>query len=160
MSVTTSAIDRATMRDLYDDYSFFLDDEHHEQWLQLFTVDCDYRVMSRENVERGLPLATMRCDSRNMLADRLHAIRETQFFAQRVMRHFVSAVRIASVDGGRVHTTANFLVTETLADEPSVVHSVGQYRDELVMDDGVPRFATKVAVYDAPLVRTSLVMPL
>lgn len=160
MSMATTAVDRGAVRDLYDDYSHLLDAERYEEWLDLLTPECDYRVISRENLERGLPLATMRCDSRDMLADRIQALCETQFFARRIMRHFVSAVRIDSVDGERMRTTANFLVTETIVEEPSVVHCVGQYRDELVIDAGALRFVSKTAVYDAPLIRTSLVVPL
>jgi anthranilate 1,2-dioxygenase small subunit len=148
-------MDRGTIRDLYDEYCYLLDEGDYDSWLQLFTEGCDYRIVSRENWAGGFALATMRCDSRDMLADRIDTIRSTQFYAARTMRHFVSAVRPA---GDLV--TANFLVTETLAEDPARVHSVGQYRDKLVMEGGTLRFSTKLAVYDAPLVLTSLVLPL
>lgn len=154
------ATDRTAIRDLYDDYAFLLDEGDYDAWLDLFTDGCDYRVVARENWERGLPLATIRCDSRAMLADRIDTLRTTQFFAARTMRHFVSAVRPAGTDGGRTAVTANFLVTETLADEPARVHSVGQYRDQIVTVDDDLRFTQKLAIYDAALVLTSLVIPL
>jgi 3-phenylpropionate/cinnamic acid dioxygenase small subunit len=144
------------VRELYDEYSYLLDEGDYDGWLDLFTEDCDYRIVARENWERGLPLATMRCDSRAMLADRLDSIRHTQFFAARTMRHFVSAVRPGAGEG----VTANFLVTETLPDDPSRIHSVGQYRDEVTSSGGALRFSRKLAIYDAPLVLTSLIVPL
>lgn len=157
---TVVATDRTAIRDLYDDYAFLLDEGDYDAWLELFTHDCDYRVVARENWERGLPLATVRCDSRAMLADRVDAIRTTQFYAARMMRHFVSAVRPAGGDSRATAVTANFLVTETLADEPARVHSVGQYRDHIVADGDDLRFAQKLAIYDAAMVLTSLVIPL
>ena len=161
---------RAAIGELYDEYAYLLDEGDYDGWLELFSADADYMVLARENWLRGLPLATLRCDTREMLADRLEAIRSTQFFATRTMRHFVSAVRPASGDGSDgsdgsdnadvATVTANFLVTEVIADEPARVHSVGQYRDVVVLAGGRLRFLHKVAVYDAPLVLNSLVIPL
>lgn len=162
MTETTAApvVTRAAIGALYDDYAYLLDEGEYDAWLELFTADGDYQVVARENWERGLPLATMRCDSRDMLADRIEAIRHTQFFAARTMRHFVSVVRPGGNDERSTAVTANFLVTEATADDPARVHSVGQYRDHVVVDGGRLRFLHKLALYDAPLVLTSLVIPL
>src|SRR6476469_2187770 len=81
------------VRDLYDDYAALLDDADYDGWLELFAEDATYMAIARENVERGLPLATMRCDSRAMLADRIDAVTRTQFFARRITRHMIAAVR-------------------------------------------------------------------
>lgn len=155
-------VDATAVRELYDEYAYLLDRGDFPGWLALFTADAEYRVVARENHERGLPLATIRCDSRDMLADRVDAIVGTQFYARRIVRHFVSAIRPAAVpaDDGRLGVTANFMVVETLVDEASRIHSVGEYLDEIAPTDDGPRFARKIAVYDAPLVPTSLVIPL
>jgi 3-phenylpropionate/cinnamic acid dioxygenase small subunit len=150
---------RGELRDLYDDYAFHLDEGDLDAWLELFTSDAQYLVVARENWERGLPLATMRCDGRGMLADRAYTVRNTQFFAPRVMRHFVTGVRVVGTATGDVDTVANFLVTETLDMEPSRLHLTGQYRDTVRRTPDGLRFARKVAVYDAALVETSLVYP-
>lgn len=144
------------VRDLYDDHVALLDSGDYEAWLDLFVEDCDYRVVSKENADLGLPLATIRCESRAMLADRLSAIENTQFFTPRQVRRFVSGVRLG--DGGRV--TASFLVIETVEDEPSQVHCTGAYRDVVTLDGERPRFVEKVAIYDAALVPTSLILPI
>ena len=57
------------------------------------TRTATYTVAARENVERGLPLATIRCDSRDMLADRIDALVSTQFHARRITRHVITAIR-------------------------------------------------------------------
>ena len=152
--MTAAAVDRAALRDLYDEYTWLLDEGDYDTWLDLFTDDCDYRVVARENHERGLPLATIRCESRAMLADRIHAIRNTQFFAPRVMRRFTGPPRPA---GGEV--VASFLVVETVEAEPTRVHMAGQYRDLVVETAAGLRVSRKLAVYDSPLVPTSLILP-
>lgn len=153
-------IDRARVRTLYDDYAYLLNTGELDGWLRLFAEDCDYRIVSRENHTQGLPLALVRCDSRAMLADRVAAIRDTQFFVARVMRHFVSGLRITSATASGVEVTASFLVTEALEREPPRIHSVGEYRDRVIDCDGELCFARKCAIYDASMIHTSLIYPL
>ena len=173
LDITTAV--RSTVRDLYDEYVALLDDGDFDAWLDLFCSDCSYLVVSAENDRRGLPLATMRCDSQAMLADRLSAIRNTQFFAPRSMRHFVGGVQILTMDTGAqpsaqsadsavalavLTVRANFFVTETVDQEPTVMHMAGRYRDNVVIEAERARFRSKTAVYDAAIVPTSLIFPL
>ena len=152
-------VDRNALRDLYDDYAWLLDETEYDEWLELFTEDCDYRVVARENYERDLPLSTIRCESRAMLADRIEAIRNTQFFAPRRMRRFVGAVRATADAGAGLEVVASFLVVETIDDEPTQMHMAGQYRDVVVQDGDRLKFSRKLAIYDSPLVPTSLIHP-
>ncbi len=102
----------------------------------------------------------MRADSRAMLADRLDALVGTQFFARRMTRRFVGSIRPVAVAAGTVTVNANFVVIESLVEAPPFVAATGVYDDVVVATaDGV-RFARKVAVYDAPLINTSLIVPL
>jgi anthranilate 1,2-dioxygenase small subunit len=156
----TTPADRERVRILYDDYVHLLNAGDLEQWLRLFAEDCSYRVTSRENHERGLPLALIRCDSRAMLADRVAAIRNTQFFVPRVMRYFVSGVRPSAASAAGLAVTAQFLVIESLDHEPPRIHGVGEYRDLVVERQGELCFASKCAIYDSPVVQTSLIYPL
>jgi 3-phenylpropionate/cinnamic acid dioxygenase small subunit len=149
---------RQHVRDLYDDYATCLDDGDLDGWVDLFTDDAQYLVVARENWARGLPLATLRCDGRGMLVDRALTVRTTQFYAPRVMRHFVTGVRIGGADSG-LACTANFLVTEAIEMEPARIHLTGQYRDTVVATPDGLRFARKVAIYDGALVETSLIVP-
>jgi len=121
--------------------------------------ESEYRVVSRENFERGLPLATMRCDSRRMLADRIHTIRRTQTFAPRALRRFVSGIRPQRESDSGLEVRASFLVAESLGDEPTRVHLAGRYVDLVVSVDGALKFRRKVAVYDAPIIPISLIYP-
>jgi 3-phenylpropionate/cinnamic acid dioxygenase small subunit len=151
---------RQRLRDLYDDYTWLLDRGDLDGWLELFTGDCLYRIMARENFVRGLPLATMRCESLGMLADRVAAIRNTQFYAARVMRRLVTGARVTAADGPRLSAAATFVVIETLDHDPTHIHMAGEYHDVVVDTAAGLRFAEKTAVYDSPIVPTSLIYPI
>ena len=87
---------RLEIEDLYADYAACLDEGELERWPDFFVESGVYRVVSRENYDQDLPLATMLCEGRGMLRDRVHSIRETSMFAPRYLRHLVSAVRVRS----------------------------------------------------------------
>ena len=49
---------RGLVDELYADYVGCLDDGDFERWPEFFTERCSYRIVPRENHDRGLPLAT------------------------------------------------------------------------------------------------------
>ena len=65
---------RFEIEDLYAEYADVLDTEDLERWPELFVEDAFYDVIPRENYERDMPLAIMRCESRAMMQDRVRAI--------------------------------------------------------------------------------------
>jgi salicylate 5-hydroxylase small subunit len=158
--VPWAPFDAEAVRELYDDYAAFLDAPDFVAWLELFDEAASYTVTARENVERGLPLATIRCDSRDMLADRIDALVSTQFHARRITRHVVSAIRPVGFDGDRLHTSANFVLVETIDGGSTTIQSAGTYDDFIATVGGELRFVEKRAIYDAALVPTSLIVPL
>lgn len=160
----STALDRDAIEELYAEYGDLLDDDRLEDWLDLFTDDATYRVVARENWVRGLPLSTMACESRAMLADRVSAIRGTSMYVPRTQRHVIGRLRIrpAGPDpAAGASVTASWMVAQTLTGEPTILFAAGRYHDRVVASpDGRLRFAEKVAVYDSDLVITSLVYPL
>src|SRR5579863_6126376 len=103
---------RYEIEDLYTEYAHALDNYDLERWPEFFLEDCLYEIVSRENHERGLPLALMRCESKAMLRDRLVTIRETQMFAPRSLRHLVSGFRIGNPSEERIQVVANYAVLQ------------------------------------------------
>lgn len=150
---------RFEIEDLYAEYADVLDTEDLERWPELFVEDAFYDVIPRENYERDMPLAIMRCDSRAMMQDRVRAIRETLMFEPRYVRHLISSFRIAANGDGEIDVTANYAVLETLPDEMTKVLNAGRYVDMLVREDGKLRFKQKRCVYDSSVVPNSLVYP-
>ena len=150
---------RFEIEDLYAEYADVLDTEDLERWPELFVEDAFYDVIPRENYERDMPLAIMRCESRAMMQDRVRAIRETLMFEPRYVRHLISSFRIAANGDGEIDVTANYAVLETLPDEMTKVLNAGRYVDMLVREDGKLRFKQKRCVYDSSVVPNSLVYP-
>ena len=150
---------RFEIEDLYAEYADVLDMEDLERWPELFVEDAFYDVIPRENYERDMPLAIMRCESRAMMQDRVRAICETLTFEPRYVRHLISSFRIAENGDGKIDVTANYAVIETLPDELTKVLNAGRYVDMLVHKDGKLRFKQKRCVYDSSIVPNSLVYP-
>src|SRR4051794_34542054 len=149
---------RAELRDFYDDYAAALDEGRLEEWTGYFAADAVYKVMARESFDLGLTHATIYCDSLGMIRDRAASIRQTAVFEPRLLRHFVSGVRVADAGAEEITARANFLIVESLyAAEPQVA-MVGEYRDRLVRTGEGLRFRERLALYDNYRVRTTLVM--
>lgn len=151
---------RLLLDELYGDYCACLDEGDIEAWPDFFIDACTYKIIPRDNYERGMPIAAMLCESKGYLLDRVRAIRETSSFAPRLLRHFISAVQIKDCADGVLRAEANFAVLQTLADEETKVFMAGRYFDTLVAQDGALKFTEKLCVYDTVLVPNSLIYPL
>ena len=136
-----------------------VDDGPLSAWPDLFTADCSYRIASRENVRRGLPLAVVRCDSREMLRDRVHAIENTAFYVPRQVRHVVGLLD-ARPHGDGYTVRASFSVFQSRPRAATELLCVGTYDDVVVSEEGCLRFEQRHCVYDGDLVIGSLVYPL
>lgn len=145
---------------LYSRYGALLDDGPLRDWPDLFAEDCLYLVIPRDNYDRGLPLAIMRCESRGMLVDRVRATQETIMHEPRYLRHQITNVRIVGGDAQRLEVVANYCVFEVLPDELPRISSVGRYIDVLQRRaDGALEFKEKRCVYDSVLVPNTIVYP-
>ena len=151
---------RLELEELYGAYAACLDEERFEEWPEFFTDDCLYKIVPRENFERGLPLATWFCERKGGLRDRVVAIRKTMMYAPRYVRRLVTGIRILGWEGEMLAVRANYLALETLLDEPTRVFNCGQYRDRLVVADDRLRFKEKLCIFDSLLVLNSLIYPL
>jgi len=156
------------LRDAIDEllhaYVQCIDDDRLEEWPGFFTENCVYRIMPRENVDQGLPIALMSCDSRGMLQDRVVAHRKANLFAPHVYRHLVSATRITGYDNGVATVRSNYAVFRTATDPihygTTEVYSVGEYRDKIVFVEGVAKFQERVVIVDTSRIQSLLVTPL
>ena len=151
---------RLELEALYADYTGCLDEERFEDWPDFFVEDCLYKIVPRENFERGLPLATWLCESKGYLLDRVTGIRKTSVYAPRRIRRIVSAVRVIGWTGAVLEARASYAAFETLLDELTRVFNVGEYRDKIVVEAGALKFSEKICVFDSQLVPNSLIYPL
>lgn len=151
---------RMRLADLYCAYDNALNDGALERWPELFANPCVYKVIPRENYDQGFPVALIWCESREMLMDRVVALRETALYAPRIVRRITSAVCVRAIGEDGLHLTANFAVFQTMPDQPSEVFLCGRYQDRVVDDGGVLRFAERLCIYNSTIVPTSLVYPI
>ncbi len=154
-----TADDYLAVTQLHALYASVVDAADWDAWCELFSDDCTYRLVPRENHERGLPLATLAFESKGMLKDRAYAIRETLFHDPYYQRHVVSAPRVLRVDGERIECESNYAVFRTKLSELTTVFNVGRYLDTLVRTSGGLRFAARVCVYDSEMIPNSIIYP-
>jgi anthranilate 1,2-dioxygenase small subunit len=146
------------VEELYFDYAQFIDEEV-ERWPDLFTPDARYRVTSRENYDRNLPLAPIYCEGRGMIVDRAMAVRETTVYAKRFMRHAITNIRILEDADGSIAAKANFAIYETFETTVSRLFAVGRYIDTIIPTAGTLLFKDKLCVLDSNVVIGSLIYP-
>jgi anthranilate 1,2-dioxygenase small subunit len=150
---------REELEDFYADYAEVIDGGALERWPELFVEPCLYRIVSKENYDKGLPLSLMRCESLGMLKDRAYASKELNVYAPRAWRHSITQIRAREANA-TIAVQANFVVLESLSDQHTRVLCAGRYLDRLVRTQAGLRLREKICVYDAALIPGSLVMPL
>src|SRR5262249_8879279 len=109
----STGIDRESADTLMNDYCERLDGDRLEDWLQLFTDDCSYRTLPRENVDLGMPAPIMLCANKNMLRDRVTALRTANEYNLHYGRHLVSNLRLKPEGEGACRLEASFAVYQT-----------------------------------------------
>ncbi len=144
----TDAAVRDAINDLMADYCHYLDDDRLEEWLDFFTEDCQYKILSRENVESDLPLELLSCRNKNMLRDRILSLREANIYNIHFDKHLLGAVRILGEENGGYRVQANYSVYQSNQDGISELFNVGTYRDLITFAGGKPLFKEKIAVAD------------
>ena len=145
---------------LYADYSAAVDSGHWDLWPEFFVDDCSYRLVPRENHERGFPLATLAFESKGMLKDRVYGIRETLFHDPYYQRHVVVAPLVRSIEPGRIGSEANYAVFRTKLNELSTVFNVGRYLDVVVRTPAGLKFESRLVVYDSEMIPNSIIYPI
>jgi len=160
MTVAIDPQDYLALTQLHAQYAAVVDAADWDAWCDMFTEDCIYKLIPRENHERGMPLATMDFESRGMLKDRAFAIRETLFHDPYYQRHVVGAPRVLEVASDRIVCESNYAVFRTKLSELTTVFNVGRYLDTVVRTDATWRFAQRLCVYDSELIANSIIYPI
>lgn len=171
----TERVDAAARRqaalDLLTRYIRVVDDARRiNEWPELFAPEAEYIVVTRENHERGLPVAVVRDDSRDRIADRVTIIREfwgaggraeDRHYNEPWPRHVVGPVWAEVTDTGEVAVGAHFVVYQTVqVTETPRLLAMGEYQDAVTFADGGPRFRAKKVILDTPVLQDVFVYPL
>ena len=142
-------------------YAAALDEQRLTDWVEMFTDDGFYVVISRENADRGMPVGLIYCENKGMIFDRAFALEKTAMFAPRYLRHIVGNLQIlGEEDNGEIRARANYVVLQVLFDRPDAkLHQVGVYYDRFRRIGAELKLAERRCVYDNLLVDNALCIP-
>lgn len=150
----------AEINDLNQRYCAAIDHDALESWPDFFTEDAKYRIVSRENNDRGLPAPIMYCRNQKMMRDRVVALRNANIYEPHRYRHALGGMIILSVDGDTATTVTSYIVVRTGQAGDSEVYQAGCYEDVVVRGEDGWRFADRKVVYDTHRVQTLLATPI
>jgi salicylate 5-hydroxylase small subunit len=148
------------LQQLYADYAIAVDSGDWNLWPDFFTEKCVYKLQSRENFERGFPLATLLFTSKGMLKDRVYGITETLYHDPYYQRHVVGAPVVRKLEDGKIHCEANYAVFRTKYDKESTVFNVGRYVDTIVSTPEGLKFVERLCIYDSEMIPNSIIYPI
>ena len=151
---------RLAIEELYAEYAHCLDSDALEAWPDFFTEQCHYRITSVENYTAGMPLGIIYANSRDMLRDRISALRDANIYEPQSYRHLISGLRVERNGVDAVELSANFLVVRTMHDGAMSLFGAGRYVDRVVRTEEGWKFARKDVVLDSRVIDTLLAIPL
>ncbi|WP_027214944.1 anthranilate 1,2-dioxygenase small subunit AndAd [Burkholderia sp. WSM2232] len=145
---------------LQNQYVSNLDNDRLEAWPTLFTEDCTYEIVPKENADMGLPIGLIHCTNRRMLRDRVVSLRNANIFEEHTYRHMTSGLTVLSDENGVIETESSYVVVQTRANGESDVYQAGKYYDRVVRTPEGLRYQSKRVVYDTSRVQTLLATPI
>lgn len=113
---------------LYE-YAACLDEERFADWPAFFVPDdCTYRVLSRENVDLGLPVPIMGCFTHGMVRDRVAMlVKQTLTYRRMHLLRQVTNVRATAAADGSVAAKAALTVFQSSEEGVSSLYMVARY---------------------------------
>jgi anthranilate 1,2-dioxygenase small subunit len=153
-------VNRAALSDLMAEYGAAIDEDRLEDWVELFEEACDYRIVTRENVEQGLPNVLMWCDNKNMLRDRVESYRNVNLYNLHYDRHVIGPLRFLGETDGVCSFEASYGLFQTDLEGSSRLFSVGRYRVEARVEGNLAKLKSVTVVADTGLVPSLLATPI
>ena len=141
-------------------YAATIDADRLEQWPDFFLADCFYKITSAENHKRGYAAGIVYADSRDMLRDRVTALRSANIFERQSYRHIVGLPIPGILGPDGITAETPFLVSRTMRDGSMDLFATGVYLDRVQEHDGRLLFAERIVVCDSGHFDTLLAIPL
>ena len=151
---------REAMTAIMAEYAMAIDENRLEDWVELFDEACDYKVVTRENVEQNLPNVLMWCDNKNMLRDRVESYRHVNLYNPHYDRHVLGPLRFLSQQNSGWIFELSYSLFQTELEGASRLFSVGRYRVEASLDGDAARLKAVTVVADTGLIPSLLATPI
>jgi 3-phenylpropionate/cinnamic acid dioxygenase small subunit len=142
------------------EYAAAVDDDRLEDWPGFFLDKCLYKITSADNLRDGNEAGIVYADSRAMLADRVLALRRANIYERQSYRHIVGTPRLIEAGAPSFLAETPFLVVRTMRDGRMDLFVAGRYRDRLLDDGGMLRFAERIVICDSSYFDTLVAIPL
>ncbi len=150
---------REALGDLMAEYALSIDENRLEDWVELFDERCDYKVVTRENVEQSLPNVLMWCDNKNMLRDRVQSYRHVNLYNPHYDRHVLGLLHFIEEKDSVWRFDVPYSLFQTELEGASRLFSVGRYRVEALVEGGAARLKSVTVIADTGLVPSLLATP-
>ena len=151
---------RRLVEDFLLDCAWAIDEDDLEAWPGFFAEDGRYRITTRDNEARGLPVGIMLCEGRGMMEDRVLALRTANIYEPHRYRHILGRPRLRGAEGGLVRSDSSFIVVRTMQDGRMDLFAAGNYRDLLRVEGGRAAFQERTAVLESRRVDVLIVIPI
>jgi anthranilate 1,2-dioxygenase small subunit len=158
--ISSDATARRQIEELNTRYIRAIDDDQLEAWPELFTEKCLYRIITRENFDRGFTTPLMECASRGMLVDRVTGYRRVNIYEPQRYTHMLSGLMLEAIDATHIACRQNYLVVRTMVMGEMSIFSAGLYLDRVVLSENGATFEERIVVQESRRVDTLLVIPL
>ncbi len=150
---------REAIGDLLVDYGLLIDEDRLEDWLGLFAEECVYTVITRENLDQGLPQPLILCENKRMLRDRIGAYREVNEYNLHLDRHVIGAPRFVEAAAARWRIQAGYGLFQTDLEGTSRLFLVGAYDMIGRFDEEKPLLTDVTVIVDTASIPTLLATP-
>jgi anthranilate 1,2-dioxygenase small subunit len=155
-----AAESRFLVTDLLADTVNLLDRDALEAWVECFVENAVYRILSRENTERNLPLPLFQCESKDMIRDRVLSLRRANVTNLHRDRHVVGPARLCLDSTGDVTAESSYALYQTTFEGMSRLFSVGAYRDRIRISHGKALLVERTVIVDMFSIPTMLSTPI
>ena len=161
-------IDLLTLCSFNAAYAFAIDSDKLEQWPQFFTEHAIYRITNVENEQDHLLAGIVYADSRDMLEDRVAALRLANIYERQSYRHLLGIPCILGQEGEATLTQTPFMVARIMSTGQTDVFATGYFKDRFIRAESTAQsparhgilLAERVVVCDSTVTDTLLAIPL
>jgi len=141
-------------------YADCIDEQRYSDWPSFFTEKCLYKIITRDNYRRNLPMGLIYCDNRNMLRDRITSMKSANVFEPHSYRHALSRALLDDGGDGVIAARTSYIVVRIMHDGQTDIFSTGCYEDRIVESDGRLLLKERVVITDSTSTDALLVIPL
>jgi len=147
--------------DLVSRYGYLLDQDRLEEWVELFSAESSYKVISRENESLELPAAMIWCDNKHMIQDRIASYRNVNEYNLHWPRHIIGLPLIEKRNAsGSMTVVSSYSLFQTDLEGQTRLFSTGRYEFEVLPQSNGFLLGHVLVVADTGLIQTLLAAPI